>query len=126
MGSYANSKIVFSKTQIAFNSRNLNLFLACTVLPCCMSGFKRYRAATGYRPPLSLRAASLRYAPFASLTLAYATFFTSNLLLLAANTTSLKAITNAPNDGVSKPNAATGIAIMLYENAQNKFSFMVR
>lgn len=43
----------------------------------------------------------------------HTTLFTNNLTELIASTTSLNPITNAPIVGVSKPNAATGMAIIL-------------
>ena len=45
--------------------------------------------------------------------LPHTTFFTNSLAELIASTTSLNAITRAPKLGVRKPNAATGMAIML-------------
>ena len=43
----------------------------------------------------------------------YTTFFTNSRTELAASTTSLNPITSAPNIGVRKPSAATGMATML-------------
>lgn len=50
---------------------------------------------------------------FTSVVCRQATFLTNNLPELIANTTSLNPITNAPNVGVSKPKAATGMAMIL-------------
>jgi len=49
------------------------------------------------------------------------TFLKFNRIELMARTTSLNPITNAPNVGFKKPSAATGIATILYANAQKRF-----
>ena len=55
----------------------------------------------------------------------YSTFLTNSLTEFIASTTSLSPITNAPKVGVRKPNAATGMATILYANAQKRFCLIV-
>jgi hypothetical protein len=70
---------------------------------------------------LSLKQAKKKLSNFLQLTIhnsqltihGYTTLFQLSLTELAASTTSLNPIINAPNVGLKKPNAATGIAIML-------------